>query len=78
MSADHKFEFELQSGRVIRLTGLDQHLTYGGLLAGHPHREMNRRIMDGLVKRHSDPKGRSAPVLLEPIETQVEKHSDHR
>jgi hypothetical protein len=76
MSADHKFEFELPSGRVIRLTGLDQHLTYGGLLVGHPHREMNRHIMDGLVKRHSGSKGRSIPVLLEPIETPAEKHSD--
>jgi hypothetical protein len=76
MSAGQKYQFELLSGRTIILTALDQHLTYGGLLAGHPSREMNRRIMDGLVRRHSGPMGRSIPVVLEPIETPVEKHSD--
>ncbi len=71
-----KHEFVLPTGRIIRLAGLDQHWTYGGLLAGHPSREMNRSIMDGLVRRNSGLKGRAVPVLFEPIETPVEKHSD--
>lgn len=76
MSADRKHEFELLSGRTIRLIELDQHWTYGGLMAGHPSREMNRDIMDRLVTRQTGPKGRGVPVLFEPIETPVEKHSD--
>ena len=39
MSADRKYEFELLSGRTIRLTGLDQYWTYGELLARHPSDE---------------------------------------
>ena len=76
MSADRQHEIELLTGRTIGLDRLDQFSTYGGLLAGHPHREMNRRIMDELVERHSGAKGRGVPVLLEPIETPVERHSD--
>ena len=73
MSADHKYEIELLTGRTIRLDGLEQFWTYGGLLAGHPSREMNRRIMDQLVARRTRPKGYGVPMLLEPLETPVEK-----
>jgi len=45
MSADHKCEIELLTGRMIRLDGLEQFWTYG------------------------------VPVLLEPLETPVEKTS---
>lgn len=76
MTAGHDYRIELSTGRAIRLVGLDQHLTYGGLLAGHPSREMNRRIMDRLIAGHSGPRGRGVPVLFEPIETPLEKHSD--
>jgi len=75
MSADHKYEIELLTGRMIRLDGLEQFWTYGGLLVGHPSREMNRRIMDDLVARRTRPKGYGVPVLLEPLETPVEKTS---
>ena len=73
MSTDREYEFELLTGRTIRLAGLDQHWTYGGLLAGHPSREMNRHIMDQLVARHTRPAGYGVPVLLEPLETPAEK-----
>ena len=73
MSTDHHYEFQLLTGRTIRLVGLDQHWTYGGLLAGHPSREMNRSIMDRLVARHAQPAGHAAPVLLEPLEAPAEK-----
>jgi hypothetical protein len=73
VSADHRYEFELLTGRTIRLVGLDQHWTYGGLLAGHPSREMNRHIMRQLVAGHTRPAGCGVPVLLEPLETPVEK-----
>jgi hypothetical protein len=68
--------FELLTGRTIRLARLDQHWTYGGLLAGHPNREMNRHIMDQLIAPHNAPRGGPTPVLFEPIETTVEKSSD--
>ena len=72
-AAAGKYEFELLSRRTIRLDGLDQHWTYGGLLVGHPSRELNRRIMDRLVTRHCGTKGPGVPVLLEPIETPLAK-----
>jgi hypothetical protein len=76
VGASDKHQLELLTGRTIRLAMLDQHWTYGGLIAGHPNREMNRHIMDGLVKRQSDPRGGRTAVLLEPIETTVERSSD--
>ena len=63
MSADRQHEIELLTGRTIGLDRLDQFSTYGGLLAGHPHRETNRRIMDELVERHSDPEWSTAANL---------------
>ena len=56
-AAAGKYEFKLLSGRTIRLDGPDQHWIYGGLLVGHPSHEMNQRMMDRLVTRHSGTKG---------------------
>jgi hypothetical protein len=76
VSISKRYRFELLAGRQIRLVQLDQHWTYGGLLVGHPNREMNRSIMDQLVRSRSGPKGQRPPVIFEPIETPVEKASD--
>jgi hypothetical protein len=76
VSASGRHQVELLTGRTIRLDRLDQHWTYGGLIVGHPNREMNRSIMDELVTPRSGPRGRRPPVLFEPIETPVEKSSD--
>jgi hypothetical protein len=76
VSASGRHQFELLTGRTIRLARLDQHWTYGGLLAGHPSREMNRRIMDELITPRSGPRRQPPPVLFEPIETPLAKTAD--
>lgn len=68
-------EFELDSGRSIRLVAIDQWATYSGLLEGVPTREMNARIinraMEGARKRwHFE------PYLIQPTETPIDIERD--
>ena len=67
----NQHEFQLNSGRLIRLTAIDQWGTYSGLLEGLPTREMNARIIkrtleDAKQKSHFD------PYLIQPTETLIE------
>lgn len=69
-------EFQLGSGRMIRLVAIDQWGTYTGLLEGIPTKEMNerhiRRTMDTARERwHFD------PYLIQPIETPIELDRDY-
>lgn len=64
-------EFQLSSGRVIRLTAIDQWETYSGLLEGLPTKETNERhiryTMDQARKRRH-----FEPYLIRPIERPIE------
>lgn len=61
-------EFELFTGRTIRLLHLDQYLTYEGLPLGHPTRESNQEDLERLVERHTHPGGYGRPHLIEPAQ----------
>lgn len=63
-------KLELHSGRVIAMTGIRQSLTYRGLLAGLPTRELNERhIKQELDEARKDvPEGHD-PLLLQPTPT---------
>ena len=73
-------KFELASGRIIDLLALDQHYTYEGLLAGIPTREMNQDMMDRLIAGYVRPAEYGVPLLLEPMQQQLEvsPHRPHR
>lgn len=66
-----RHEIQLDSGRRIRLTALDQWGTYAGLLEGLPTREMNARIiqetLEGARRRWHFP-----PYLIQPAEKPIE------
>jgi len=68
----HELELTLDTGRSIRLITLEERFTYGWLLAGHATIELNRRMMDELIARHTNPECGEAPHLIEPVQTRFD------
>lgn len=47
------YEITLDTGRVISMDSLEQHVTYAGVLEGFPNKDRNDRHIDDLIKRYS-------------------------
>jgi hypothetical protein len=64
--SDEPYEVMLRSSRVIRLLSFRQWLTYGGMLCGYPHRDMNSDILSEFVEiaRTSFGTGHGVEVLM--------------
>jgi hypothetical protein len=62
-------ELTLDSGRTLRLLALNQYRTYEGHMMGRPTTEGNKRDLEQLVTRHTQPKGYGVPYLIKPTET---------
>ena len=60
---------ELLSGRTIRLADLRMSSTYGTWLEGYPTAKWNRRVLDNLIREHSNNPYPGAPFLVPPVET---------
>jgi len=68
------YDISLNSGRIIRLTIINQSYVYEGLLAGLPDAESNRELIERVL---GDAKAQftdvsSEPVLLEPETYEIE------
>lgn len=62
-----QFELTMADGRKIWMTKLEQWLTYGGLLCGYPHREMNEYHLTRLKETALELSDEgSRPTLLDP------------
>ncbi len=60
-------QITLKDGRQIKLLGLHQYTTYGGVLAGLPGEKMNRGLMDdALAAARTRLFGERPAVVLEP------------
>ena len=72
----NRHKFQLNQGRTIYLTAINQWGTYGGLLEGVPTKEMNQRTIEytkGEAKRLWD----GDPYVIEPTETPIELDRDY-
>ena len=47
------YEITIDTGRVISMDNLEQHVTYAGVLEGFPNKDRNDRHIDWLIGRHS-------------------------
>lgn len=47
------FEITLDSGRAVRMDGLEQRVTYSDVLEGWPNKARNDRRIDELIRRYS-------------------------
>jgi len=63
-----QFEIELNCGRKIGLSALNQSFTYEGLIEGLPTKRMNRATIKRALK-DAKKLWRSDPHLIEPVET---------
>ena len=63
--------FLLDSGREIRMVWLRQSMTYSGFVEGVPSKEINLRLIDGIVEEQTKVAG-ARPFLIEPVEKVVE------
>lgn len=68
----------LDGGRVIRLSSLNQHHTYGGLLLGYPTSASNQRMLKALIASHRQTDSSAEPYLIEPLEKPLDVAPDPR
>jgi hypothetical protein len=63
--------FMLASGRTIRVSALQQHAVYGGLLEGLPTREMNARTIDDMRSQARE-RTEHEPFVIEPVQRPID------
>ncbi len=70
-------EFELESGRLIRIISLDQWQTYCGLYVGLPTHKWNERLITWALE-HAKERWHYEPLLIRPEEKEVVVFPNHR